>query len=679
MLGLLITVLFSLGAAGVGRFVLRRLTSDLDPALAFGVHGLAGLAVIGMLTLPIALLPGGTNWGIYVVGALALAGYGPLWQGKPSMGLPKGGFLLVPLAALLAGLCSLIGVLSPSDSFDWDTLAYHLAVPKMWIHDGRMHYVSFIHQSNFPLTVDGLYIWGLDWGGQPGAKAFSLCFAIYGAIALFGLGRARYGGNAGWWSVLAYVSIPMVAWEAGTAYIDVSNGLFVGLGILFAAEYARSEHGIRQSDGSSNFDPAPSNSCLWLSAIFLGFAAGSKYTGLQTIFAVAVVLAAAAFLASRSAGKGAPSVQPLRSIAAAALLSLLIGSPWYVRNVINTGNPVFPFFYSVFKGKNWDAFSDAIYKEQQQTFGSGRAEGTPDRPYTSNALEPSRIGAAILGLAYQPGRYADPAPEQGLGFPFVGLGAIPLAGLLVWMFSGRLSRFEGVVAGTVLLSLAMWFVLSEQSRYILGLALPLCVLAGGAVSRLRVGPLIAVAMAVQLLASIYVVTRYGDRFSEKLKVVLGGETPDDYLARNAGFFAVAQDLNSMPGVHRVGLFDEVFGYFLDVPYFWAGPGHSTEIGYEQISSADQLVAALKRLGIDVVYINLGQTYGQDGASIERWIQASGVKGNSVPYKPSEREPAMKDPRNKYKVLLAEAVASHKLTLVKAYGSRGARLVFQVAP
>src|SRR5579862_9732968 len=148
MLGLLITVLFSLGAAGVGRFVLRRLTDGLDPALAFGVHGLAGLAVLGMLTFPIALLPGGTSWGMYVIGAVALAGYLPLWQGRTGLKLPPGGYLLVPIAALLAGFCSLVGVLSPSDSFDWDTLAYHLAVPKMWIRDGQMHYISFIHQSN---------------------------------------------------------------------------------------------------------------------------------------------------------------------------------------------------------------------------------------------------------------------------------------------------------------------------------------------------------------------------------------------------------------------------------------------------------------------------------------------------------------------------------------------------
>jgi hypothetical protein len=658
MIGLIATLLFSIGAAGVGRFALRRLLTDLDPALAFGISGLGGLALLGMLTFPIALAPGGTLWGVYVVGACSLAGFWPLFTHRPSVSMPAGFRALILLGAILAALCAVVPVLAPSDSLDWDTLAYHLAVPKMWIQDGHMHYISFIHQSNFPLTVDGLYIWGLDWGGEAGAKAFSLCFAIYGAFALFGFGRARYGENGGWWSLLAYVAVPMVAWEAGTGYVDVSNGLFVGLGILFAASYAARPE-----------DRRP----MWLAAIFLGFAAGSKYTGLQTIAAVSAVLIGLRVLAPRFR----PHVAQLPSIRGVALVALIafgISSPWYLRNIVNTGNPVFPFFYSIFKGKNWDTFSDKIYKDQQQTFGAGRAIQTSDHNYLDGPLEPARIGHAILGLAYQPGRYADPAPTSGFGFPFVSLGAVAISGLLVWLISGRLGRFEAVASGTVLLSLAMWFVLSEQSRYILGLAFPLCVLAGGGVIRFRIGPLLAGAMVLQLLASLYVLTRFGDEFQEKLRVVLGGESADDYQRHRVGFYAPAQDLNTLAQGGRVALYDEVFGYFLDVPYFWANPGHSTEMGYEQMQDDSQLLDSYRRLGITYVYINLGETFGSNKDALTQWMQASGLLGVVIPYK--DREQKMKDPQDKYKVLLAEAVADHKLTEVKNYGNR---FIFSVAP
>jgi 4-amino-4-deoxy-L-arabinose transferase-like glycosyltransferase len=570
------------------------------------------------------------------------------------MKTPGGFRAIILLGAVLAALCALVAVLAPSDSLDWDTLAYHLAVPKMWIQDGQMHYVSFIHQSNFPLTVDGLYIWGLDWGGESGAKAFSLCFAIYGAIALFGFARDKYGEAAGWWSLLAYVAIPMVVWEAGTGYIDVSNGLFIGLGILFAASYA--------------MDPADRRN-LWLSAIFLGFGAGSKYTGLQTIGVVAVVLIVCSLWARRKQGTPVPSI---KGTVLMAVVAFAICSPWYLRNVINTGNPVFPFFYSVFGGKNWDAFSDQIYKEQQQTFGAGRAMATPEKPYTSNGLDPTRIGDAILGLAYQPGRYADPSPTSGFGFPFVSLGAVGLGGLLAWLLSGRIGRFESLVAASVLVSLGGWFVLSEQSRYILGLIFPLCVLSGGAVAKLRVGPILAGAAAVQLLAGLFVLTRYQDEFSDKLRVVLGGQTREDYLKRHVGFYEPAQALNQIAQNGKVGLFDEVFGFYLDVPYFWASPGHSTQMGYEQMQSADEFVVALRNLGITHIYINLGQMFGQDKNLMLRWRQAAGLEGLPKPFE--DRADRLKDPRDKYKVLLAEAIANHSLTPVNANGSR---LIFAV--
>jgi hypothetical protein len=661
MLGVLFTALLCLGAAGMGLFLLRRLLNDLDPALRFGVGSLLGLGLLGTLTLPIILLPGGTGWGVYVVSLIALAGLGLLWKERPSLSAPKGLELLFVLAAVLVFGCSLVAVLAPSDSFDWDTLAYHLAVPKLWIEAGQMHYISFIHHSNFPGDIDDLYVWGLNWGGQSGAKAVSWMFGIFGCFALFGFARQRYGTSAGWWAVLAYVGIPLVGWECGTAYIDVGNGLFVGLGILFAAAYISEQH---------------KKAYLWLSAISLGFAAGSKYTGLQTVLAVGLVELVFAALAR----KREPGQERSGSLAApilAGLIAVAVCSPWYVKNVINTGNPVYPFFYSVFKGKNWDAFSDKIYQHQQQTFGAGRPFAQPNQDYPTQPLEPARIGASVLGLAYQPGRYTDPQPTQGGGFPFQSLGAIPLAALLLWMLSGRVRKFEGVIAAAILISFCMWFVLSEQSRYIVGLFFPACVLAGGAVATLRFGPLLAGASIVQLLASVVVYTRYPDpesKFSEKLKVVLGSSAPDEYQHRFISFYDAAQELNKVVGQGRVALFDEVFGYLLDVPYFWANPGHSTQIGYEHLQTADQFVQSLQGLGITYVYINLGETFGESKEPTLQWLQAAGLEQPKIVY--PNRAALMSDPQSSYKVLLAEAIAQGKLT---PYGSYHSGLIFTVQP
>ena len=57
MLGLLITLLASIGAIGMGKAMICRLTASLDPAVRLAAHGLSGLAGLGLLTLVVGLLP----------------------------------------------------------------------------------------------------------------------------------------------------------------------------------------------------------------------------------------------------------------------------------------------------------------------------------------------------------------------------------------------------------------------------------------------------------------------------------------------------------------------------------------------------------------------------------------------------------------------------------------------
>src|SRR3989338_3030564 len=41
-----------------------------------------------------------------------------------------------------------------------------------------------------------------------------------------------------------------------------------------------------------------------------------------------------------------------------ALIVLLTSSPWFIKNFIWTRNPVYPLFYNIFDGKNWDEVKD---------------------------------------------------------------------------------------------------------------------------------------------------------------------------------------------------------------------------------------------------------------------------------------------------------------------------------
>lgn len=644
MLGVLITLLFSAGAACFGHLLIRRVTRSLDPALRLGLVGLIGLGALGTLSLFIGLAPGGLRTGGTLIVVLIATASAALAVRSKSyrvpMALPKGPQLLLLLPIALACLMALIGVLAPADTVEWDSLAYHLAVPKLWLKAGQIYPISFIHHSNFPFAVDNLYIWGLSWGGESGAKAFTLAFHLFGICAVFGLARQVYGQLAAWWSSLAWTTIPVVLWLSGTAYIDVQNGLYAGLGIALAALWIR--------ERSPNLP--------WLAGILLGLAAGSKYTGLQTIFAVGAV-AVVAMVLSRKQDSGLP----VKGLAIAAGLALVISAPWYIKNTIWAGNPVYPFFYGKLGGKNWSEWQASIYQVEQQSFGVGR-EGSDGH------LKPQEIAHAILGLGYQPGRYVNPGQTIGGGFPIGAVGFVVVGTLIVWLISGRTTAFESAVLGTILLSLAMWFVLSQQSRYIIALGVPLSVLAGGGVLRLRAGPILAGAIVLQALVSFYVQKTL--RLDTQLPVAFGRVSKEEYRQTTTAFSQPAAYLNETVKDGKVALYDEVFGFLLEVDYFWANPGHTSELGYESMENGGDLVSMLNQHRFTHVYINLlPPGTDKQNPDIQAWLNSTGLFGPATPMPAGRRGELMKDLNWRYKILLAEAMAQGRLIPIQSFGPR----------
>ena len=634
MLGVLLTLLFCAGAAGLGSTLLAKWFPELDPAFCWGAGGSFTLAAIATLGLFIGLVPGGLSWGVFLVAAIALAGFCFAFQNRASLKLkkPEGWEWLFVGIFAVGALIALIAVLAPSDSLDWDTLAYHLAVPKIWLLNGHIIPIQTIHHSNFPLDVDMLYVWGLSWGGEAGAKAFSFAATVFASLALFGLARERYGKFAGWWTALAFATMPVVLWESGSAYIDVANGAYVALGILLAARWAMQLEERRW---------------LWLAALALGFAAGSKYNGLQTIFAVFLALVVVLAVTKKLAAN-------LRWGLAAAALALAVCCPWYIKNLLWTGNPVYPFFYEHFDGRNWSQFNADIYRDEQENFGVGR---------TPRGRDFRAIGEAVLGLAVMPGRFTNPDEAHGQGFPFQSLGFAVIAAGLFWCFLGKFEPYEVVIFLAIGVSMLMWFELSQQTRYLVGLAAPLCVLLGAASVRLKAGKVLAAAAVLQAAYTIGMLkVIFTDR---QLQVDTGKVSSEQFQTAGNAFYPASQQINLTCTDGTVALYDEVFGYLLDVPYIWANPGHSTLIDYPNISTGDGLTKALKALGVKYVYLSLIR---MDPQQRDRMLQAMGSTGPPVPYTDQEKAEAFKDLRNKWRILIAEAVDANDLRPVGVFHS-----------
>lgn len=643
VLGALASLILSALLVGVGDGLLRRWTSRFDPALRIGLAGLVGLGVFGLLLLPVGLMSTSFPVIVGLGGLLAALGF---WQWRNLLhsarfevarqGLP---FLATVVTGIVC-IGTFIVSLGPSDAMDWDSLAYHLAVPKIWILEGKISYIGFIHHSNFPFAVDNLYLFGLHVGGESGAKAFTVAYFAFGLIAVFGFVRGRFGINAGWWSVLALLGVPALIWETGTAYIDAAHGMLAGLGILLIARWL---------EEMEDKDP------LFIGAIMLGLGAASKYTGLQVVLACGFVIII--LLLARN------SKAHWRPVILAGGIAIAIPSPWLLKNAIWTGNPVFPFFYERFGGRNWDQFAADIYRDEQQTFGVGR---------TAKGRDPLQIGSAILGLAYQPGRYVNRNQEAGGGFPIGALGAVVVAAGLAVPLSGKARGQMGYTLGIVLVCLAMWFFLSQQSRYLTALAVPLCAIAGASISLIRAGPLLALMIAGQVAYTTWLI--YVFSLESKLPVVFGRLTKAEYHSNLGPAIAnIGSEIDGLAGDGEIALYDEVFGFYLNKPYVWANPGHSTMIQYDRCSSGRDLMSEFKKLDVRVVVFNI--SYATREAN-ERWLGAAGLRDGGEAFTQIEIEAALGNRQTKWRVLLADAVRNGYL---KPALSKQGLLAFTVEP
>ncbi|HXK93758.1 MAG TPA: hypothetical protein PKV38_08760, partial [bacterium] len=91
-----------------------------------------------------------------------------------------------------------------------------------------------------------------------------------------------------------------------------------------------------------------------------GFLLGCKYTAVSTVaFYVLLMLT--------PAGDGNAVAQmyrkiPIRPVLLFAAVAALVGSPWYIKNIILLGNPVYPFARSLFPTPDWTEFNALFFQ-----------------------------------------------------------------------------------------------------------------------------------------------------------------------------------------------------------------------------------------------------------------------------------------------------------------------------
>jgi hypothetical protein len=226
--------------------------------------------------------------------------------------------------------------------------------------------------------------------------------------------------------------------------------------------------------------------------------------------------------------------------------ALLIASPWYLKNLIWSGNPVYPF---LFGGPGWPAERLQLLMAYLQSFGTGHA-------VTDYLLLPISLLTQRAAFGTFMSRIDIPSPLflLALAFPFL----------------SREHPFRPL-GWILLLRFALWAVGTQQTRFLLPLYPVLTLLTAGVLEawiaragaqRWRllaasgiVAGMVAVTLAYQL---IYLAS------TRPLPVVLGSESKDAFLERSVYDYAALRYVESeLPPEARVFMAWDGQGYHCD--------------------------------------------------------------------------------------------------------------------
>jgi len=361
-------LVYVLGAWGFGRVLLReggRGEGEMAWVARLGI-GLAVMLSVTHLLGVFGVLNGVSAWMVSGVG-VGLAGY---WFVKEhagtgagddrGFGLPKidglglcfGVVIAAAAGLLVVAACQPAGVLWDSEYGNYDSLSYHLELPRVWMEMGRVQPVEWNVYSFLPSYVEASYVHmaalggtgmggiGLaDDGGRGiyAAQLLSVVFTVLGALVSGSVANRACGlmgmhegvrGIAGWIARVLVVTTPWVVVVGTISYNESAVVLLTmcGIGIALETEWSV----MRRTVGT---------------AIVMGVACSCKPTAL--------------FLAAPMVGVVLLSLVPVKAWWKVVVVGGVVGAavllPWLVRNEMATGNPVFPMMSGVFGEGHWDA------------------------------------------------------------------------------------------------------------------------------------------------------------------------------------------------------------------------------------------------------------------------------------------------------------------------------------
>ncbi len=243
-------------------------------------------------------------------------------------------YFKILLVGLLLTLIISIIILSSVPPVSRDALTHHLAVPKLYLKHGSIYEIPGLRCSYYPMNLDLLYLIPLYLGNDIIPKFIHFSFALMTAWLIFSYLKKRIDTCYALFGVLLFLSLPVIIKLSITVYVYLGLYYFSTASIVCLFKWIEKDFKIKY---------------LIVSAIWCGLALGTKYNGLIVSFLLSLFVP---FIYLRSIqNKTKRQSRAIGYCAVFMIVSLMVFSPWMIKNYIWTNNPIYPLYNSLFNPK----------------------------------------------------------------------------------------------------------------------------------------------------------------------------------------------------------------------------------------------------------------------------------------------------------------------------------------
>lgn len=475
------------------------------------------------------------------------------------------------LLLLICLVCGLLLVLTPA--IGKDALIYHLTVPKLYLQNHGFYFIPGNIFCNYPLNSEMLYLIGLNLRGDIVAKGVHFVMALLILVSMYQFSRhlvpsARFT----FLPLVIFFSIPSVFVNAHMAYNDLTVTFYTFLTVYTFLNWVSTKQ----------------TQWLAISGVFTGLSVATKYSALLLPFMGCLGI----LYVSRRQEIG--NRKALRFLGLYILSTLVVGSPFYIKNWILTGNPMYPFLYQIFGGTGWDMAQARQYDLFLRNLGMGR--GLFDYlllPWnvSFHAKMNSPVFDGILG------------PMFILTLPFA-----------IWIRNiPNTLKMAVVYCGLIFL---FWAANVHQIRYLMPIFPFLAIITGYILGYYRNNRGVFSLLLVFVVGSLgfncyYIIKDFKD--INPIPVLTGRESRDTFLLRSVSSYDMYQFINTrLPENSKIFfIYMKGKGYLCDRTYYTDSmiESHTMDKVLSGATTPGQVYQELKDLGFNYILYDIRYVFG----------------------------------------------------------------------